>query len=94
MDDATVLDDLRKYVAETVLEGHDVGLDAQTPLLDHGVLNSMEIMRLVAHIEQKFHVRVPMRLILADNFRTLESIANLIGTLQQGSKSRAAESGR
>lgn len=76
-----ILPYLQAYVADSILDGHDVGLGAETRLLELGVLNSMEIMRLTAFIENHFGVSVPMDMISAENFRTLAAIAVMVSRL-------------
>lgn len=83
MTDADILAGLHDYIANEVLEGEDVGLEASTPLLELGVLNSMEIMKLVSHIENRFEVTVPMGKILAESFKDLNAITDMVVELAQ-----------
>jgi acyl carrier protein len=83
--DNDILRQLQAYVADMILEGHDVGLNGSTRLLELGVLNSMELMRLTAFIERRFGVAVPMSLIVAENFQTLDTIGALVERLAAGS---------
>ena len=46
---------IKKFFVE-LLEGHDVGLDAATPLLELGLLNSMTI------VELRVAIRLPVRM--------------------------------
>ena len=78
---AEILTEVRSYIADEVLEGEDVGLEAGTPLLQLGVLNSLEIVRLVDFIHQRFGVTVASAQIVADNFKDLDTIADLVGRL-------------
>ena len=82
MSNTDIFGKLKNYVAGEILEGHDVGLDASTALLDLGVLNSLEITRLVTFIEATFDVSVPLEAVLAENFKDLAAITNLIATLK------------
>jgi medium-chain acyl-[acyl-carrier-protein] hydrolase len=78
---ADILAGLHDYIAGEVLEGEDVGLEPSTPLLQLGVLNSMEMMRLVAHIEESYGVTVPMGKIQADTFQDLNAITCMVAEL-------------
>lgn len=78
---ADILAGLHDYIANEVLEGEDVGLDNATPLLELGVLNSMEIMRLVSYIESRFAVIVPIDKILAESFKDLDAITDMVHEL-------------
>jgi medium-chain acyl-[acyl-carrier-protein] hydrolase len=73
-----VLAGLREYVADEVLEGRSEGLEPTTPLLEWGVINSMEIVRLIAFIKTAFAVDVPSEMIMAENFKDLQAITALV----------------
>ncbi|MDD9940565.1 MAG: acyl carrier protein [Myxococcales bacterium] len=74
---AEVISRIRKYVANEVLDGKDMGLDENTPLLEWGVLNSLEIEVMIAFLEREFGVRVPPEQVTAENFRNIAAIAQL-----------------
>jgi acyl carrier protein len=84
MNDAAVVEGLRAFISRQMLEGEDVGLTATTPLLELGILNSMEVLSLIAFIESRFKVVVPPDQILADNFKDLQTIAGLVTSLGGG----------
>lgn len=73
-----IIQALKEHIAQHILNGKDVGLDEQTPLLEWGVLNSIEIMRLLSFISERFHVNVSASKLTAHNFNTLESIAGVV----------------
>ncbi len=83
MSQTDIFDRLKNYIASDVLEGNDVGLDASTALLDLGVLNSLEITKLVNFIEATFGVSIPLEAVLAENFKDLAAITDLIVTLER-----------
>ncbi|WUH99906.1 acyl carrier protein [Spirillospora sp. NBC_00431] len=74
-----VLEVLTEYVSVRLL-GEDGASDltARTPLLELGVLNSVETSHLVAYIRETFGVRLPPTSMTAGNFRDLESITGLV----------------
>lgn len=69
---------LKAHIAQHVLNGKQVGLDDQTPLLEWGILNSIEIMRLLSFIKDAFHVNVSPSKLLANNFSTIDSITKVV----------------
>lgn len=74
-----VLEILTKYVSTDLLgEENAADLTADTPLLELGVLNSVETARLVAYIREAFGVRLPPAAMTAGNFRDLKAIATLV----------------
>ncbi len=81
MQHAEVFDQLKQYVARSILDGKDIGLDASTPLLEWGVINSLEIVRIVSFIRERFQVDVPESMVSAEHFQTLTSLTTLVMTL-------------
>ncbi|MGW4773084.1 acyl carrier protein [Nocardia sp. NPDC004278] len=81
-----LLAELTEYVSTELLgPGEADGLTSSTPLVEWGVLNSIKMARLVAHIRNHLGVRIPPTEVTAANFRDLSSIAGLVGTLRSRS---------
>jgi acyl carrier protein len=80
MDIVSVATDLRQYIATNVLEGHDEGLDLDSKLLEWGILNSIEISKLVAEVKTRHGVRLSPRDIQPANFETIRALATLVAT--------------
>jgi len=78
MQHSEVLAKLREYIAEEVLDGCAEGLEPFSPLLEWGVINSMEIVRLVNFIKTNFAVEMTNEVIVAENFRDLDAITELV----------------
>ena len=55
--------------------------DADTDLFDAEIIDSFEIIKLVMQLEEKFGVVIGVEMITAENFRTVDKIANLIKKL-------------
>jgi acyl carrier protein len=83
MERTEILDTLRHYVAREILEGKDMGLDAATPLLEWGILNSIEIGRIVAFIQKQLGVVVPPEKILPEHFISLAALSDLVWGLSR-----------
>jgi acyl carrier protein len=74
---------LVEFVEKHLLDGKDVGeLTTTTPLLEWGLLNSIETTRLVAYIREEFSVRVPPTDMVARHFKDIESITELVTSLR------------
>lgn len=69
---------LSDYLVKQVLDGKNIGLDETTPLLEWGVINSIEMVRLLNFISQRFGVDIPAEKMVADHFANLDSIVNLV----------------
>jgi len=78
MQRSTVLEKLTRYFAQDVLSGEDAGLDETTPLLEWGIINSIEMAKLLHFIHQQFAIDIPPDKLEADSFTTISSIADLV----------------
>lgn len=55
--------------------------DADMDLFDAEIIDSFEIIKLVMQLEEKFGVVIGVEMVTAENFRTVNSIANLVREL-------------
>jgi methoxymalonate biosynthesis acyl carrier protein len=55
---------------------------AKTDLLGTGLLDSLQLVELLLHLEQRFGVRVPVDSIELDDLRTLERLAGVVAALR------------
>lgn len=78
------VDPLRAFIEERHLDGRATVRD-DTPLLDWGVLDSLALADLIAFVEERFGLRVPLDAITPDNFRSLRTIATLLAALEADS---------
>lgn len=78
MQKVEVIQHLKHYLTSEVLDGDDIGLDEQTPLLAWSIINSLEMVRLLAFIDRRFGVGIASHELTADNFTNLSAIADLI----------------
>jgi acyl carrier protein len=85
MDQPKILARIHEYIANEVLEGDANGLSYSTPLLEIGVINSVELIRLVTFIERTFAVCIPADQMVSDHFGTVEAIGRLVFRLQSPS---------
>ncbi|MER7015770.1 acyl carrier protein [Saccharopolyspora sp. NPDC000359] len=70
---------LLSFIRERFLQDDPASrLDAGTPLLDWGIVNSMNIAELLAFIHREFDHEVPPDAVVARNFRTVNDIATMI----------------
>lgn len=74
---------LCEYISESLL-GSDEGIDVQPDdnLLDVGMLDSLQLMRLVQHIESEYQRKIPPSDLILENFQSVNAIvAYLDGAL-------------
>jgi len=81
MQDQVILDTLRSYVTERILQDSNVMIEAETPLLEWGILNSISTVQLIGFIRERFQVAVPPEDVVGNNFKDLRSIGELLTRL-------------
>jgi acyl carrier protein len=74
----SVIEQLNRYIAQDVLGGKDIGLDETTPLLEWGIINSLEMVKLLSFMRKQFGVDIPTDKLVADSFTSISSIAGLV----------------
>lgn len=73
-----VIEQLTRYIAQDVLGGKDIGLDETTPLLEWGIINSLEMVKLLSFMREQFGVDIAADKLVADSFASITSIADLV----------------
>lgn len=74
-----VLDEISSYVRDEFLDGdHNAELTPSTPLLEWGILNSLNTTRLLTHIRETWGVSIPPQRIVGTNFRDLNSLTAMV----------------
>ena len=63
--------------------GQPIELDASTPLLKQGILDSFSLLQLTARLEETFGVSVKVESLRLDQFEDLNSICDLVESLRR-----------
>ena len=79
-----VIDDLREFIAREILAGDGAELDAETPLLAWGILDSLTLVTLLDHLERRFGIRIPPSEATPDQLETIRAVAELVVRLAAG----------
>ena len=78
MERTVIVEQLKRYFAQDVLGGKDIGLDETTPLHEWGIINSIEMVRLLQFVRKQFTVDIPADKLVADSFADMASLSSLI----------------
>jgi acyl carrier protein len=79
MEQGETFDRLRAFVAKQLLDGDDRELDASTPLLAWGILDSMSLIKLTDFIEGELKVTIPTdELADSANLQNLGTITRMV----------------
>jgi acyl carrier protein len=81
-----VLETVKAYVVENFLYGDDSRVDADTPFLEGGIIDSTGVLELVGFLEERFGIRVEDDELVPDNLNSLHKItlyiSRKIGNIQ------------
>ncbi len=69
---------LEKFIVDELLLGQRTQIDPEESLTSTGVIDSLSLLRLVAFIEETFHVQVEDTELNPDNFETLNLMVELV----------------
>ena len=67
---------------EIVGDERGIAVDANTRLIDSGLIDSMALMQIIAFIEEQTAVRISDDEVMPDNFQTVGSMERLIERLR------------
>lgn len=87
MNQPQLLASLTRYIAEEILEGDAEDLLPSTPLLELGILNSLETARMMRFIEKQYGITVPADAMRVENLSTLSAIADMVYACAQAQPS-------
>ena len=73
---------VRKYIATEIMSGEDeASLDLDYPLLDTGVIDSLDLQKLVVFLETQFDVTVDDDELVPENFHSIRAIGSMVERL-------------
>ena len=64
-----------EFIRDELAGGEAVEIEPHENLLTSGVVDSVGIVRLIAHVRERLEVTVPPRDLVPDNFRTIRVMA-------------------
>jgi acyl carrier protein len=81
-----IIAELRHFLGSQLRIPNSESLDADFPLVKRGVLDSIELMQVVAFVEKTYRVAIDDTEILPQNLGSLTAIAQLVDRKQQEAK--------
>ena len=83
------MDDLHKTILDYVRreyldEDSDEEIDAQSPLISSGIVDSFSMVSLKVFLEKKYKISIPDAKASAEAFDSVEKIAKLVLEMQKG----------
>jgi acyl carrier protein len=81
MTQAEIQSQIHEYIVQELLHGDARGLTSTSPLLEWGVIKSLELVSLVSFIQERFGVEVPEEALSSENFVHLDAISSMVSRL-------------
>ncbi|MCB1887572.1 MAG: acyl carrier protein [Rhodocyclaceae bacterium] len=78
------IDAIRQYIRVEILDDETVSIEADEDLMMNQVLDSMDVMRLVTHLEQSCGFKIPPQDVTLEHFSTLRRIDSYVTARRNG----------
>lgn len=76
------MDEVLEKVIEILNSRHDdVDYLTETRLVDDGILDSLDIVTIIAELSDEFDIEIPPQEIIEDNFNSAQGLANMVKRL-------------
>ena len=69
------------FIHSEILSGRDTGIDPEENLFTSGLVDSVGIMQLIAHLESTYALKIPPTDLIPANFRTIRVMATYLESL-------------
>lgn len=70
---------LLAFIRESFLSGDPQGeLATDTPLLELGILNSLNTATLIAYMNEAFEVKVPLHIVTPETFKNIDNLSSML----------------
>lgn len=77
------VEEIREGILDILQELHeDVDFEAEEKMVDDKILDSFDLVTLVTELGEEFDVDITAKDFVAENFNSLDSLANMIARLQ------------
>jgi acyl carrier protein len=80
----SIKDQIREYIHESAQYTGVTGLTDETPLVDVGVIDSVQLVRVVSFLEEAFGIHVADEEILPSNFANINEMERFVLTKLDG----------
>ncbi|WP_373398435.1 acyl carrier protein [Algoriphagus halophilus] len=74
-----MVEEITNYIHEEI----DVLVNQEEELLSSGLIDSITIMKLIAHLEERYEIKVPPQDMVIENFNSVLSITEYIAQQQK-----------
>lgn len=70
-------EELCQFISDRVLNGR-YKVEVEDELLDQGMVDSMGVMLILQHVEERYHLPIPLEALTVENFSSVRVLANYL----------------
>ncbi|MCC6670735.1 MAG: acyl carrier protein [Planctomycetes bacterium] len=74
----SILAEIRGYIVASFRDGRGQGIDALTPLVASGILDSAGVLQVVEFLERRFHIQIADEEVGLANFHCIGALARMV----------------
>lgn len=86
-----IIDAVRDFFATNLRIADAHNIDSETPLIQRGIIDSIELMQIVTFLEQRFAITIDETEVLPGNLRTLAAMERFV-LRKQGAAAGSSDS--
>ena len=76
------MDEIKEVLLEVLSELHpDVNFETEDELVERKIIDSFDIVTIIARIDEEFDVAIPADKIVPEHFNSMEALAQLVNEL-------------
>lgn len=83
-----IIEEIKEFVVREFLNGKGDGLDADTPLIEWGIIDSIAIVALRDFVSTRYAVAIPYAELKPANMSSVSTIASMVERLQASTRAR------
>ena len=68
---------IQRYVEDELLD-EDLSIGRSDRLFEQGLIDSMNLVKLLSFIEETFDIKIPVSMVTDDNFASVDAMAGLV----------------
>jgi len=78
MQKSSVVNSLKAFITQEILQDEKTNLDDSTPLLEEGLLDSFSVMNLLCFIESELGIEIALESVPIERFKDLDALADFV----------------
>lgn len=73
-----IINELRMFISRELIDDNETELNATTPLIELGLIDSLSVVLLLTFISDHYGIEVPLEELTEANLKTLQAMSHLL----------------